>query len=251
MEFSSNEKILYQNFKKYFEMPEDIFNFFKEYFVENIEAIQNISKTENIYLYNIFFKEINSEDYIEIFSDGDIFQKKKTLDLLRNAMKEKNKDRYPILWFYYKWIDTPRSVHMTLLKDWNNFKKNHFDSTKDIWNDFKKENLYKNFKEFFEMPEDIFNFFKEYFVENIEAIQNISKTENIYLKSIYFKEILSWEYPKIYFEDWVLKWENLKILRYSINDSKSELTPVFEFCYKNIESPRSVHLELHKDWNPF
>jgi hypothetical protein len=41
------------------------------------------------------------------------------------------------------------------------------------------------------MPEDIFNFFKEYFVENIEAIQNISKTENIYLKSIYFKEILS------------------------------------------------------------
>ena len=56
MEFSSNEKILYQNFKKYFEMPEDIFNFFKEYFVENIEAIQNISKTENIYLYNISFK---------------------------------------------------------------------------------------------------------------------------------------------------------------------------------------------------
>lgn len=42
-----------------------------------------------------------------------------------------------------------------------------------------------------------------------------------------------------------------RITLYSINDTKSELTPVLIFKYNEIDTTRWFHMHLRKDWNPF
>ena len=113
------------------------------------------------------------------------------------------------------------------------------------------EDLYLYFSDRFKMTKEIYIFFEDYFLQNKEVINLILSDENIYLYDLYFKEILSWEYDEIILKNGFIEWKSLEELLYSINDTKSELTPVLIFKYNEIDTTRWFHMHLRKDWNPF
>lgn len=112
---------LYKFFQEKFQMPEDIFDFFQEYFYENTDILNKIFEIENIFLEEIYFKEILSwEFYPEIRMKNCIFEWK-DLKNLYFSIKDSKSELVPVLYFRYKNIDNPRGFHLELHKSWNPF----------------------------------------------------------------------------------------------------------------------------------
>lgn len=65
MKFNNSEDF-YLYFSDRFKMTKEIYIFFEDYFLQNKEVINLILSDENIYLYDLYFKEILSWEYDEI-----------------------------------------------------------------------------------------------------------------------------------------------------------------------------------------